>query len=88
MVYRTLIENLGQGVFVLDTKLRYRAINRRLARWLDVRAEDVLGRTVFELHPRPQADRYAGDLQRTLQGKRVEREERRLVRTSPEPCNW
>jgi PAS domain S-box-containing protein len=79
LVYRTLIENLGQGVFVLDTKLRYRAINRCLAQWLGVRAKDVLGRTVFELHPRPQADRYAADLQRALLGQRVEREERRLI---------
>jgi PAS domain S-box-containing protein len=79
LVYQTLFENLEQGIFVLDTKLRYRAINRRLARWLGVRAAEVLGRTVFELHSRPQADRYAADLQRTLQGKRVEREERHLV---------
>jgi PAS domain S-box-containing protein len=79
LVYRTLIENLEHGVFVLDTKLRYRAINRRLALWLGLRAEDVLGRTAFELYPRPQADRYAADLQRVLHGKRVERVERHLV---------
>jgi PAS domain S-box-containing protein len=59
--YRSLVDNLEQGIFLKDEKGRYIAVNEPFCRGLNRPEPEVLGQTDFELYPRPRAAKYAAD---------------------------
>jgi PAS domain S-box-containing protein len=78
--YRSLIENLGQGVFLQDRDLRYVAANGTFCRSLDRTEPDVIGRTDAELFAPALAERRAAEAASVLaSGNTVECEEDREV---------
>jgi PAS domain S-box-containing protein len=86
--YRTLVENLGQGVFLQDEQGYYVAVNGTFARWVGRSAESILGLTDVQLFSSERAERFAREFRQVLQeGVAVESEEawetaqgRRMIR--------
>jgi len=75
--YRSLIENLTQGIFLKDRELRFVVANRPYCDTVGCPEAAVVGKTDFDFYPHPQAERYqADDLRVLARGERVEREER------------
>jgi PAS domain S-box-containing protein len=79
--YRTLLENLEQGVFLKDAGSRFLAVNRRFCDNLGVPEEAILGKTDFDFFPRELAEKYrADDHEVLIEGRRLETEEEGVVR--------
>lgn len=72
--YRTLVDNLVQGVFLKDRELRYTAVNRQFCKELDLPEADILGKTDAEIHPEALAQRFLLEDQVVLQGKHLDQE--------------
>ena len=56
--YKILLENLPQGVFYKDINSFYISCNRQYALELGISAEDIYGKTDFDLYPRKVARYY------------------------------
>jgi PAS domain S-box-containing protein len=78
--YRSLIENLGQGIFLLDREFRYLAANATFCRSLGRREDEVIGRTEFDLFDPSRAERHREEARTVIaEGKTVESEEEREI---------
>jgi PAS domain S-box-containing protein len=78
--YRSLIENLGQGVFLLDREFRYVAANQTFCRSVGKPESEVVGFTDFNLYNSNKADKYREEARTVFtEGKSVEGEEDRDV---------
>jgi PAS domain S-box-containing protein len=84
-VWRALLDNLDQGVFVADPQGTCLVVNRHLAQWLGRHAIDLVGRPAAELFP-ARADRWPALLEHVLHGERCDREE--LVLLGDEVRLW
>ena len=74
--YRTLIENLGQGVFLQDRDHKYIAANAEFCRTLGWNEAQLQGMTESDLFDPLRARRHAADVQKVLdEGCRVESEQ-------------
>jgi PAS domain S-box-containing protein len=74
--YRLLIENLPQRVFYKGKNLSYISCNKIAARDLDIRPDDIYGKTDYDLFPKELADKYKTDDKRIMEsGEKAEREE-------------
>jgi PAS domain S-box-containing protein len=74
--YRSLVENLGQGVFLQDRDRRYVAANARFCQTLGRSEAEIVGRTEEELFDPRRAAVYADEARTVLaEGKSVESEE-------------
>src|SRR5690242_3901955 len=77
-VFRTLIENLSHCVYLLDGPGRCLALNRAFGQWVGRPEAEILGGTLFDLWPRPLADKEAIEHQQVFRhGQRIEVEEDR-----------
>ena len=73
--YRSLFENLDQGVFLKDSQGRYVAANQPFCADLELNEAEVLGKTDFDLLPERLANRYQSEeLLVLIHGKKIERE--------------
>jgi PAS domain S-box-containing protein len=59
--YRTLVENIPQGIFMKDQNYRWVSINENFARRLGVSPNDVVGKVDRDLFPGDIADKYHAD---------------------------
>jgi PAS domain S-box-containing protein len=66
-LYRTLVENLHQSVFLKDTDLRFVSANRSLCAPLGLSPEQIVGRTDFDFYPPDLAAKYQTDDRKVLQ---------------------
>lgn len=73
--FRALVDNLDQGVYLLDREGRCLAVNRAFRRWLDRPEGELLGRFLVGFWPDRLAQREAAEHQRVLRGERIEKEE-------------
>jgi PAS domain S-box-containing protein len=74
--YRSLIENMVQCVYLKSLDLHYVAVNKPFCRSLGLTAEDILGKSDFDLFPTDQAEaNVAADRQVLMQGHSLEVEE-------------
>ncbi|HEX4613502.1 MAG TPA: PAS domain-containing protein, partial [Urbifossiella sp.] len=74
--YRTLIENLGQGIYLLDEDHRFVTANPQFCRGLGRAEAEVVGRTPADLLDPRRAARHAEDVRAVLaEGAGVESEE-------------
>jgi PAS domain S-box-containing protein len=75
---RTLLENLGQGVFLLDADRRYVAANAEFCRSVGRAEAEIVGRAEADLFDPARAAAYAEQARTVLaEGKGVETEEER-----------
>ena len=54
--FRSVIENSPSAVVLKDVQGRYQLVNHTYTEWLGLKREDVIGRTTFDIHPRPFAE--------------------------------
>jgi PAS domain S-box-containing protein len=74
--YRTLIENLGQGIFLQDGDHRYVAVNTQFCQSVGRAEAEIVGRTEAELFDPRRAAQLAAEVTTVLaDGRRVESEE-------------
>jgi PAS domain S-box-containing protein len=74
--YRSLIENLGQGIFLQDNEHRFVAANLQFCMRLGRTEAEVVGATEGDLLPPQLAARHAEEVRTVLaEGERVESEE-------------
>ncbi len=60
-LYHSLVENIPQNIFRKDTDGRFTFVNGNYCRMVGKRAEEILGKTDFDLHPRELAEKYRRD---------------------------
>jgi PAS domain S-box-containing protein len=56
--YRTLVEHLPQMVFLKDSDSVYVSCNERFAGEVDLEANEIVGKTDYDLYPAEQAEKY------------------------------
>lgn len=79
-LYRCLIENLEQSIFLKDMDLRFIAVNRHFCDALGCSEAEILGKTDFEFYPRALAEKYRADDLLVLEGRTLQTEEQNLLR--------
>ncbi|GIW79337.1 MAG: hypothetical protein KatS3mg105_1144 [Gemmatales bacterium] len=78
--YRTLVENLTQAIFLKDRDLRLIAVNKPFCESVGKTAEEIIGKTDFDLFPPTLAEKHQRDDRRVLaEGIRLEIEEQRTI---------
>ncbi|MGO9413583.1 MAG: PAS domain S-box protein [Syntrophobacteraceae bacterium] len=85
-IYRTLVENIPQKVFMKDTNSCYVSINEHLARDFGIRPADVFGKTDYDFFPRKLADKYRANDKRIM--KTGATEELEVHNLSPGKEEW
>jgi len=66
---RNVIESLREGVIGLDREGRITAWNPAMERWCGVSADDLAGRSLFDVNPNLEREAVAEPLQRLLRGE-------------------
>jgi PAS domain S-box-containing protein len=78
--YRTLVENIPQGIFMKDRNYKWVSINENFARSLGVRPNDIVGKVDRDLFPWDIADKYHADDVRIMEtGQTEEFEEESIL---------
>jgi len=78
--YRTLVENIPQKIFSKDRNSVYVSCNDRYAQDLNIRPEEIAGKTDYDFHPRELADHYRAVDKRVIEsGETNELEEKYVV---------
>jgi PAS domain S-box-containing protein len=78
--YRTLVENIPQGIFMKDRNYKWVSINENFARNLGIRPGDVVGKVDADLFPKVIADKYHADDMRIMEtGQTEEFEEESIL---------
>jgi PAS domain S-box-containing protein len=78
--YRTLVENIPQKIFTKDRNSVYVSCNDRYAQDLNIRSDEIAGKTDYDFHPRELADNYRVADRRVIEsGKTEELEEKYVV---------
>jgi len=54
--FRAIVDNSLSGITIKDEKGSYLFANKAFAEWADIAAEDIIGKTVFDLFPKQEAD--------------------------------
>ncbi len=65
--YRVLVENAEESIAVVDQEGRFLFLNTPAAARLGGRPDDYTGRTMWELFPRPIADRQMGSIRKVIE---------------------
>jgi PAS domain S-box-containing protein len=69
---RLLLENLPQKIFFKDKNLVYVTCNRNYARDLEIKTDEIIGRTDYEFYPRKLAEKYRADDRRVIESGKAE----------------
>lgn len=70
--YRALVENLYEGVWLLDAEANTTFVNARLAELLGYAVDEMLGLSVFHFMDAPRVDAMRANLERSAAGARAE----------------
>jgi PAS domain S-box-containing protein len=73
-----LLENLADGVFILDTEWRYTYVNQTGAAAFRTTPEGLLGKTIWEILPHARNSRFQTECTRALEQKTLVEFEERL----------
>ena len=72
-LYHSLVETMPQGVFRRDLQGRFTFANQTYCKYHQVKAENILGKSDFDLYPKEAAEKYwRDDLRIMEQGQTVE----------------
>jgi PAS domain S-box-containing protein len=78
--YRTLVENIPQGIFLKDRNYKWISINKNFARNLGIQPNDIVGKLDHDLFPADIADKYHADDIRIMEtGQTEEFEEESIL---------
>jgi PAS domain S-box-containing protein len=77
--YRTLIENIPQKIFLKDKNSVYISCNGNYARDLNIRPEEIAGKTDYEFYPKELAEKYRRDDKRVMESKQTEELEEEYI---------
>lgn len=73
-LYHSLVENLPQPVFRKDVSGRVTFVNQRYCHYLKKSAEQILGKTSFDLYPRELAEKFESQERQVIEaGEALER---------------
>jgi PAS domain S-box-containing protein len=64
--YRTLLENIPQKIFYKDLNSRYLLCNESYAEDLNIKPDDIVGKTDFDFFSKAMAEKYIADDQRIM----------------------
>ncbi|MBU4316651.1 MAG: PAS domain S-box protein [Proteobacteria bacterium] len=78
--YRTLVESLPQEVFAKDRQSVYLSCNENFARDLEIRPEEIVGKTDYDFFPEELAEKYRADDFRIMASGRTESFEDQYVK--------
>ncbi len=87
--YKTLLENLPQKIFLKDKELHYLSCNENYARDLNIKPDEIVGKTDYDFFPKELAEKYRTNDKRIItsgkigdvEEKYIEHRQERLVRT-------
>jgi diguanylate cyclase (GGDEF)-like protein/PAS domain S-box-containing protein len=65
-LFRAMIDQVPDYLFVKDTRSRFVVANRAVAADLGLKPEDLIGKTDFELHPSERARKFFSDEQKVI----------------------
>ena len=77
--YKTLLENLPQNIFLKDEKSVYISCNENYARYLNIRPDEIVGKTDYDLHPGELAEKYRADDERIIKTGKTETIEEKYI---------
>jgi PAS domain S-box-containing protein len=60
-IYKTLIENLSQKIFLKDKTSTYQICNLKFAKDIEIEPEEIRGKNDFDFFPKELADKYRAD---------------------------
>jgi diguanylate cyclase (GGDEF)-like protein/PAS domain S-box-containing protein len=66
VLFRAMIDQVPDYLFIKDTQSRFVVANRAVAADLGARPEDLIGKTDFELHPSERAEKFYSDEQNVV----------------------
>ncbi len=82
--YRTLLENLPQKVFLKDVNSVYASCNQNYARDLQIKPEEIKGKTDYDFFPRELAEKYRTDDKRIITTGKPESLEEKYIQSGKE----
>ncbi|MFP3898561.1 MAG: PAS domain S-box protein [Dehalococcoidia bacterium] len=82
--YRTLVEAIPQKIFLKDRDSVYLSCNSRFARDLNMRSEEIRGRTDYDFYPRDLAEKYRADDRKIAESGSTEMIEERYIEQGQE----
>jgi len=82
--YRTLLDNLPQKVFYKDVDSKYIAVNPAYSSDFNLKPEDFVGKTDFELYPKELAQKYRNDDLRIMSNRKIENIEENYIHDGKE----
>ncbi|MBP7652367.1 PocR ligand-binding domain-containing protein [Candidatus Dependentiae bacterium] len=65
--YRTLLENLPQKIFLKDVNSVYISCNKNYANDLNIKPEEIVGKTDYDFYPKEFAEKYRKDDKRLIE---------------------
>jgi PAS domain S-box-containing protein len=77
--YRTLLENLPQKIFLKDTNSVYISCNENYASDLNIKSDEIAGKTDYDFYPRELAEKYRTDDQTILKSGQTTRIEEKYT---------
>ncbi|MCX6007729.1 MAG: diguanylate cyclase [Chloroflexi bacterium] len=83
-IYRTLIESLPQKIFYKNKDLVYVSCNDNFAADFNISADNITGKTDYDLYPRERADRYRAEDLRVMDAGKTESTEECYIRDGRE----
>jgi sigma-B regulation protein RsbU (phosphoserine phosphatase) len=66
-LYHSLVETMPQGVFRRDLEGRFTFVNQPYCKYHGIKADDLIGKTDFDLYPPAAAEKYWADDLRVIQ---------------------
>ncbi len=78
--HRTLLENLPQKIFLKDRNSVYVSCNENYARDLNIRPDEITGKTDYDFFPKELAEKYRQDDKRVMDCSKTEDIEEEYVR--------
>ena len=82
--FRALLKNLPQKIFLKDRNSTYISCNENYARDLNIKAEEVAGKTDYDFYPKELADKYRADDERIMGAKKGEDLEEKYIQDGRE----
>jgi PAS domain S-box-containing protein len=77
--YRTLLENIPQKVFLKDTNSVYLSCNENYAADLNIKADEIAGKTDYDFFPEELAEKYRADDKKIMELGRTQDIEEKYV---------
>lgn len=75
--YRVLLENLPQRIFYKDRNLVYVSCSENYAKDLNIRPDEIVGKTDYDFYPKELAEKYRADDKKVIEsGQTIDMEEK------------